>query len=88
MKYIIILFVFDTFIGNINKKVLIVGVFVKMYKRICLFVFVYCIVLIIVCKKIQYFFGLVLFYIIEKSYKMITNNEGYYIVINLKIKED
>lgn len=88
MKYIIILFVFDMFIGNINKKVLIVGVIVKMYKRICLFVFVYSIVLIIVCKKIKYFCGLVLFYIIEKLYKMIMNNEGYYIVINLKIKED
>lgn len=63
MKYIIILFVFDTFIGNINKKVLIVGVFVKMYKRICLFVFVYCIVLIIVCKKIVFlWFSVVLYY--------------------------
>lgn len=51
MKYITILFVLDTLIGNTNKKVLTVGVIVKMYKRTCLLVSAHSIVSIIVCKK-------------------------------------
>lgn len=92
MKYITILFVLDTLIGNTNKKISTVRVIVhlKMYKRIRIHASTepHSIISIIVCKKPSHFCDLVLFYIIEKSHKMVTNNEGYYTPTNLKTKED
>ncbi len=44
------------------------------------------IILIILIKTPLHFCGLVLFYIIEKSHKMITDDEGYHTAANLKTK--